>query len=84
VLVSACLFILVLPSCGGGGAAEDSSPTTDARSTVVGPIRDPSNPPNVPLPPGPPPANLVVRDIKKGSGVPVPAKGEVKITGVAS
>lgn len=79
-LVSVSLIAFGLASCGGAGVTTESFPTASARTAVAGPIKDPSKPPKAHLPPGPPPADLVVRDIKKGHGVPVPAKGGVKIT----
>ncbi len=79
-LVSACLILLTLASCGGKGAAEESSAAAAGKKKLDGSIADPGNPPNVHLPPGPPPRNLVVKDLKPGFGIAVPAKGSVKIS----
>jgi len=79
MLAGACLVAFVLSSCGGGDASEGSLATTGAKSMVTGPIRDQSKRPDVHLPPGPRPKALIVKDIKRGFGAPIPAKGGVNI-----
>ena len=72
---SLVLGILFLSACGSGG----EPPTAD--SAAAQPVS--ANSPTVHVPPGPPPSDVVVKDLKKGKGAAVPPitnKAQVKIT----
>lgn len=72
-----CVIAVGLASCGGQGSGGSS--TVAESGVTLTRISDPSGPPKVRLPPGPPPQHLVVKDIRPGSGVAIPRKGGVKI-----
>lgn len=84
-LIGVCLLGgMALSACGGassqGSTTSSQGSTTSSKdsSTVTAKVKqftDSASPPKVKLPPGPPPKNLVVRDLKVGSGPALPAKG---------
>jgi FKBP-type peptidyl-prolyl cis-trans isomerase len=73
-LLGVGLLISALAACGGSSSARSNQGSEASR-----PIRDSAKPPHATLPPGPPPKELVVRDIRKGYGPAIPPKGGVRI-----
>jgi hypothetical protein len=74
VLLVVGLLVPALAACGGSSSAQSNQGSEASR-----PIRDSAKPPHVTLSPGPPPKELVVRDIRKGFGPAIPPKGDVRI-----
>lgn len=71
-LIGALFVALMLSACGGdssSGATEPDSTTAQLISSSKEAARRPE--PDVQVPPGPPPAKLVVNDLIPGPGVPV-------------
>jgi hypothetical protein len=65
---------MMLVGCGGGSTS--SKPVHEQR----GPVGDSAKPPGIHVPPGPPPRNLVIKDLKKGTGAAIPPNASIGIT----
>lgn len=72
-LVGAAVFIL---GCGGGG---DASGDATGAETAAEKSGDGEPGPEVVIPPGPPPKNLVVKEVKKGTGAVAKVGDEIGI-----
>jgi peptidylprolyl isomerase len=62
----------MIAGCGGSShSGGGSNPSAEARQTELSKVPGTANPPPLKVPPGPPPKELVVRDVKKGSGAEI-------------
>lgn len=66
-LISVLCVSLALAACGGEESSGEAEPTTPSKPAVTE-VRGARAVPEVRLPPGPPPKDLVVVDLKKGTG----------------
>jgi len=76
-LIGLCLAATMLTACGGGDSSEESSATVGRVEKA--PVPDSAKPPKVQLPPGPSPRRLIVRDLKEGTGAPIPPHLGVRV-----
>ncbi len=76
VLVSICLALFILASCGSDGSTGSTSLTSGKQAESAS---DSVRPPRVRVPPGPPPKRLIVRDIRRGSGAAIPPNKHVQV-----
>jgi peptidylprolyl isomerase len=75
-LVGVIALIFGLAACGGGGSSTEARESTNAAATTVELLK-PKAKPALAIPKGPPPEQLVIRDLKVGSGPPAKVGDEL-------
>jgi len=86
VLIVVSCIAISLAACGSDNADETtrgSSAESQPASESSKPVAEPDQPPDVSIPPGPPPKKLVVKDLEVGSGPAVKLYSQVTLVYVA-
>jgi len=71
LVIGSLLVALALGACGGGSGSDDSATAADGAGSGVTEVPGTKKPPPLDVPPGPPPKEVVIRDVKKGHGVEI-------------